>query len=80
MSKELEARKARQLVALDAKASVARETDAAIITPRYTTSALLQMGYARAYGQSRAYRAAFSEYFFLEWMKRYIALTEQQHG
>lgn len=74
MSKELTARKAAQLAALDAKASVARETDAAILTPKYTVSALHQNGWMRSYGAPRAYRAAFTNAYVLAWAARYDAL------
>lgn len=72
---------ARAIAALakaDAKASVARESDVAIRSPRYTTQALFQTGWARSFGQSRAYRAEFTNAFVLEWQKRYAELTGEK--
>jgi hypothetical protein len=74
MSAELRARKAAQLVTLDAKASVARESDKAILTPRYTSAALQQMGWERSYGRPRSYRAAFATAFMMAWLARFDAL------
>jgi hypothetical protein len=75
MSAELTARKVAQVAAIAAKVSVALESDAAILGPRYTTSALQQMGWARSYGRDRAYRAAFADYFTLAWLARYTTLS-----
>lgn len=58
----------------DAQNSVARESDAAILTPRYTTSALEQMGWQLSYGQTRAYREAYTESFVKAWQARYAKL------
>jgi hypothetical protein len=61
-----------------AQASVARESDAAVLTPRYTTQALTQMGWARSYGASRAYRAAFTDAFVVAWQARVGAMGGAQ--
>jgi hypothetical protein len=61
--------------ALDAARSVARETDAAIVTPHYTEDALTQMGWARSKGECTAYRDAFTLTYVAEWQARYRRLT-----
>jgi hypothetical protein len=57
-----------------AVASVARETASAIQTPRYTESALAQMGWERSYGQPTYYRWAYQAAFVLAWQEREYAL------
>lgn len=76
MSRELAARTLGQEAAAAAVASVARESDAAVLGPRYTTQALHQMGWARSYGASRVYRAAFTNAFVLAWQSRVAALGQ----
>lgn len=57
----------------DAAASVARETVAGILTPRYSVTALHQMGLERSYGAPRAYRNVYANAFVLAWTARYAA-------
>ena len=60
---------------MDARASVARESDVAVLTPRYTTDALMQMGWARSYGARAPYRRAFAAAFVQAWEARVQRLT-----
>lgn len=62
----------------DAQKSVDRNRDAAIVTPAYTRSALLQMGWQLSRGETKSYRAAFMTAFADAWTERYTSLTGQQ--
>ena len=64
------------LAAADAADSVARETDAGILGPRYAPSALYIMGWERSYGASKAYRLAYAPAFVMAWVKRYALASE----
>lgn len=59
----------------DAIRSVAREGDTTITEPRYTRSALSQMGMERSYGASRMYRDRFTKTFVECWIARFECLT-----
>jgi hypothetical protein len=68
-------RKLGREAAADAVRSVARESDAAVLSPHYTESALHQMGWARSYGASRLYRGYFTSAFVAAWQARVAALS-----
>ena len=59
----------------DAEKSVGRYRDTAIVTPAYTRTALLAMGWQLSRGASKSYRAAFMSAFVDAWTERYTELT-----
>jgi len=74
-AKKLLARRVAEIAEADARRSVARESDAAVLAPAYTTSALEQMGQARSYGESRVYRDAYTTAFVSAWQARVESLS-----
>ena len=68
-------RKLRHEATAAAHTSVARESDAAVLGPRYTDDALHQMGWARSYGANRLYRGWFTSAFVAAWKDRVASLS-----